>query len=294
MKTMIKFPKIKQFRQVINDINHAAIITPEKDNAGFATFAYSIEEDLVNMMREVAVANKIDLKTFTISVYGEWAGTGIQKGVAISKLEKSFFVFGVKVSDTTNEDFDDYWIDSATFKIEEKRVFNILDFETYTVDVDFSMPQLSQNIFAEITQRVEEQCPVGKYFEIDGIGEGVVWTARYQNKYYRFKVKGQKHAVTKVRKLAKIDTEKLNSINEFVDYAVTENRMQQGIEKVFGDSMAIDRTKMGDFIRWIIKDITEEESDTMIANDLAPKDVNKYISSRAREWFFELESSLYL
>ena len=35
-------------------------------------------------------------------------------------------------------------------------------------------PKLSQNKLIEITEEVERQCPVGKYFNQTGIGEGVV------------------------------------------------------------------------------------------------------------------------
>ena len=201
-------------------------------------------------------------------------------------------MFGIKVSAINDESFDSYWIGFDDFRNEDKRVFNILDFETYSMDVDFNMPQLSQNALAEITTKVEKECPVAKRFGIDnGLGEGVVWSTTYKGKNYRFKVKGQKHSVTKVKKLASVDVEKLNSIKEFVDYAVTENRVNQGVQIIFGSSDNIDRKKMGDFLRWVISDITNEEGDTMKENDLSSKDVNKHISFKAREMFFKLESA---
>ncbi len=55
---------------------------------------------------------------------------------------------------------------------------------------------------------------------------------------------------------------------------------------MFG-SNELDVKKMGDFIRWFVKDIAEEEMDTMDKNNLEPKDVNKYISTKVREMFFE-------
>ena len=342
MIKIIKFPKIKQFRQVVSDINHASsyegldkdgnpiynnakkkpvvtfngtiklhgtnasfcyneklgfwtqsreqIITPESDNAGFSQFANSIKNDLITLIKDISTTQGIDLSESIISVYGEWAGKGIQKGVGISTLEKSFYTFGIKVSNLNNEDDKPYWIDFKGFRNEDLKVYNILDFPTFSVDVDFSMPQLSQNTFADITKDVEKECPVAKHFGVEnGLGEGVVWTANYKGNNYRFKVKGQKHSVTKVKKLASVDVEKLKTIQDFVEYAVTENRVEQGIKAIFGDG-DLDRSKMGDFLRWIIKDITSEESDTMSENSLEPKDVNKYISFRAREMFFKLES----
>ena len=106
---------------------------------------------------------------------------------------------------------------------------------------------------------------------------------------HRFKVKGDKHSVTKVKKLANVDIEKLTSIKEFVDYSVTENRFNQAIENVFGKE-ELDVKKMGDFIRWFVKDIASEEMDTMVENGLEPKDVNKYISTKVREMFFKAQN----
>ena len=49
---------------------------------------------------------------------------------------------------------------------------------------------------------------------------------------------------------------------------------------------------MGDFLRWIVKDINSEKMDTMVDNGLEPKDVNKYISNKAREMFFKLQDEI--
>jgi hypothetical protein len=147
------------------------------------------------------------------------------------------------------------------------------------------MPQLIQNKLGEITEAVEKECPVAKAFGFSGVGEGVVWSVEYKGINYRFKVKGEKHSVSKVKTLAAVDTEKLNSIAEFVGYAVTENRFNQAIEKVFGDRTKMDIKQMGDLIKWMVNDILKEELDTMSANGLEPKDVNKYISAKTREMF---------
>ena len=62
--------------------------------------------------------------------------------------------------------------------------------------------------------------------------------------------------------------------------------MQQGIAKVFTEvGEEIDIKKLGDFLRWIVKDIMKEETDVLVANNLEPKDVNSSISNIARTWF---------
>jgi len=266
------------------------IITVEKDNAGFAFFAESRKSEFLTLLEILADEDdNIDAEC-TISIYGEWAGKGIQKGVGISQLDKAFYVFGVKVSKPQDEEFNSYWIDSSNVRNTECRIFNVEDYETYSIDVDFNMPQLAQNKCGEITEKVENECPISKAFGIDnGLGEGVVWSVEYKDSVHRFKVKGDKHSVTKVKKLASVDIEKLKTIQDFINYSVTENRFNQAIENVFGKE-DLDVKKMGDFIRWFVKDITSEEMDTMVENGLETKDVNKYISTKVREMFFKAQN----
>ena len=42
------------------------------------------------------------------------------------------------------------------------------------------------------------------------------------------------------------------------------------------------------YFKMVDTDITKEEMDTMAANNIEPKDVNKYVSSKVREMFFKL------
>ena len=150
------------------------------------------------------------------------------------------------------------------------------------------MPQLVQNDLSELTIKVEEECPVAKEFGFEGIGEGIVWTAEFKDNVYRFKVKGEKHSSSKVKTLANVNVEKLEGIQKFVDYAVTESRFKQALENVFPNQEPIDVKKMGEVIRWVVTDVIKEEMDTMVENQVEPKEVNKYISSKVREMFFKL------
>ena len=270
------------------------IITPEHDNAGFAFFAHTHETEFLRMFFDVAAKEDIDLHKNTISIYGEWAGKGIQKGVGISEIPKSFFIFGVKITPhtETEEELKEnpaYWVDGSYLRNNEVKIFNIEDFPTYEMEIDFNMPQLVQNDLADLTIAVEEQCPVANHFGAVGIGEGVVWTCEFKGVVHRFKVKGEKHSSSKVKTLASVDIEKLNSISDFITYAVTESRFNQALENTFPNNEPIDVKKMGDLIRWVVNDVIKEESDTLAKNGLEPKDVNKYVSAAVREMFFKLE-----
>lgn len=262
------------------------ILTVDNDNHGFAFFVESKKQLFKDYLEALSEYFQIDLDDFTISVYGEWAGEGVQKTVGVSKLPKAFYIFGAKVSKIGDEDFKSYWIDTLLFESRGDKIYNLDCFQNYELEVDFNNPEISQNKLIDITEAVENECPVAKELGVDnGVGEGVVWSVEYKGTVHRFKVKGEKHSVTKVKKLASVDTERMNNIQEFVEYAVTENRFKQAIEETFGKE-DLDVKKLGDLIRWVIKDVMSEELDTMAENGLEPKDVNKFISGKVREMFF--------
>jgi hypothetical protein len=269
------------------------IITPEKDNAGFAFFVESHKEAFKKFASQIDSLGMFDVRHNIVTIYGEWAGGNIQKGVGISNLPKSFFIFGVKVTPITQTEEEArqkpaYWIPSHYLKSPEDNIYNIEDFPTWTIDIDFNMPQLVQNKLSELTLAVEEECPVAKAFGFSGIGEGIVWSTTLNGNVHRFKTKGEKHSSSKVKTLAAVDTEKLESIQSFVEYAVTESRFNQALENVFPNEEPIENKKLGDVIRWVVNDVIKEEMDTMTDNKIEPKDVNKYISSKVRDMFFKL------
>ena len=133
----------------------------------------SLEQDNANFMMAMMGKNLdflfsgIEFDDYC-AVYGEWCGWNIQKGVAINGLPKMFVIFGIKV--------DDEWVDLPSWKYDnENGIYNILQFPTYDVEIDFNNPELIQNKLIEDTLAVEDECPVGKYFGVSGIGEGIVY-----------------------------------------------------------------------------------------------------------------------
>lgn len=269
------------------------IITIESDNAGFAFFAHANEDFFVKSLKEFAEANGIDLDTNSITVYGEWAGEGVQKGTGINNQPKSLFVFGVKVSKPGDEDFKSYWINASEFpRNPEKNIYNIYDFKTYEVEIDFSRPDLAQNKMIEIMQEVEKECPVAKELGHEGIGEGNVWTVEFKGEVYRFKIKGEKHAgKSKVKTLKPVDSEKLNKIHDIVNKVTPTWRLDQMVTEScdLNNGGHIDRSKLGDYLRMVIKDVMKEEMEIISEAGLEPKDINKYISQVAKDYFFDRE-----
>jgi len=261
------------------------IITVESDNHGFAHFCESRKNIIMELLRNTTDELSSDLSDIgIISIFGEFCGRGIQKGVAISQLPPMFVIFAVKIVPAGVA--SSFYIEPKGLRSADDRIFNITDFDTYSVNVDFNYPELAQAEFIDIVEKVEAQCPVGKKLGVEGIGEGVVWVGFHDGVWHVFKTKGSLHSVSHVKTVAAVDVEKVSSIMEFCDYSVTENRMRQAIDEIFistGEEITIKR--MGDFLRWVVKDIAKEEMDVLLKNELTMKDVSRSISNKARPWF---------
>ena len=162
------------------------IISVEHDNAGFAFFVES-HKDVFKGMFETLDIRDADY----ITIFGEWTGGNIQKGVAINGLPKMFVIFAVKLSYEENEVNTNYFLtndETKHLKNPETLIFNVLDFENYTIDVDFENPLLAQNKLIELTLAVENECPVGKAFGNIGTGEGIVWKAETEEISLQLKI----------------------------------------------------------------------------------------------------------
>ncbi len=268
-----------------------SIITPDNDNAGAAFFMETNKAVFMDLFNSVKEKYNIDTANNTISIYAEWAGKGIQKGVGINNLPKSMFIIGLKISPfIMDSETPAYWLDSSFLKSPENNIFNIEDYKTYTIDIDFNAPQLSQNKILEMTLEVEEECPVAKAFGYCGIGEGLVVSHRNANgTVLRFKSKGLKHAgASKVKTLKHVDDEKINKIIDVVNEVCTHPRLEQMLDKTFDtlNGGKLDIKRLGEFIKNVLADITKEESDIIAESGLIPKDINSKVSEVSRNFYF--------
>jgi len=249
------------------------VLTYKKDNAGF--YAAMTSKDL-----SALTPNWDEESVDTIVVYGEWCGGNIQKGVAINGLPKMFVVFSVLIGDE--------WVIPAKYFSEDitsQSIYSIQQFPTYPILIDFNCPEIAQEEIVKTTLAVEEKCPVAAYFGKEGIGEGLVYS-EVHNRGLRFKSKGDKHSVSNVTTIAAVDVEAIASMREFVTLAVTENRLKQGLEYLREQGLPITQRSTGDYIRWVVTDVTKEELDTITKSGFEAKKLNPLISQRAKEFYF--------
>ena len=84
-------------------------ITLENDNCGFARWAEFQKDCFLEFGGLILDFCEGKYSGLDIVIYGEWAGKGIQKNVAVSELGKFFYIFGVKIV-TGEEDGDHIWL----------------------------------------------------------------------------------------------------------------------------------------------------------------------------------------
>jgi hypothetical protein len=286
------------------------VLTVVDDNYGFAKFAHVNKE----VFTDILSSAQDTFQQFGIthySVFGEWCGQGVQKNVGISEVPKMFVIFGIvawagTVDEVTGEQHRLYFTpeqlkhtlsyakEIAGFNGTEwpTNIFTKYDFKTFTLDIDFNQPELAQNKLSELTIEVEQECPVAKHFDVTGLGEGIVWSCvsqGYNSSRFMFKVKGEKHSSSKVKTLASVDIEKVNSVNEFAETVVTESRLNQGLEYLKVHNITIEPKSTPQFLKWISDDVVKEETDTLVASNLEIKDVMSRVKHVARIWFLAQE-----
>lgn len=273
------------------------IISVMDDNAGSATWGTAHREELNVMFDRIAKLDTISKPTDLIQIYGEYGGGNIQKGVGLTKLPKSFFVFAIRVSDTAES--TQWFSKDEVLAVFERGIENmhcIYDFKPWEIEIDFNHPETAQNQLIEWTMEVERDCPiaralVGPDCTDELVGEGIVFSISagqdlpFDCSSYKFKVKGTKHSVTKVKTLAAVDVERVKSIDEFVDKTVTENRLSQGIDKMLEMGLEIEPKNIGAYIRWVASDVFKEELDTLVESGLTTKEVSGKLSTKARNYF---------
>ena len=266
------------------------MIKPGKDNAGSAMFVHAKSEAFETIFQNIAEHYDIDLDNNSIYIWGEWAGKGIQSGVGISELPKSYYIFACKVNPNDPE-IEEYWVDENLDFIQDNDnlIFNINQFKKYDIEIDFENPQLSQNKMIELMEEVEKECPVAKQLGIDnGVGEGIVFKFTYANSRHVFKVKGEKHAgKSKVKVLKPIDEAYHKLTNEIAEKVTPVWRLEQIYQNVFDtlNGGKGDIKKTGEFLKAMFADIIKEELDLLAENGLTLKDINGKVAKISKVWF---------
>jgi RNA ligase len=191
---------------------------------------------------------------------GEWAGKGIQKHVGVCHLPHLYTIFNLKI--------DGNWHDIRTFQsvsLPANRIFNICDFRTYTLTVRMTSLEdvrRADNQMVACVEEIDVKCPVAEKFDILGKGEGIVFTAFPCNpspQLRNFKIKGPSFQMVNSSKISHLPTETAAKISAFVEYAVSDARLDQGMEYLAEMGIPVEGRSTGKYISWVVRDVLKEE-----------------------------------
>lgn len=286
------------------------VIADTQDNQG--TRALLSKAPLHQLIDEILRIKGAD--TFKeIYIAGEVAGKGIQKGVAISEMERFFAIFNIRVNGE--------WVDMREFNtvsIPSYRIFNIAQYPTFTITADFRIdttPVLEKMM--EYTMNVAKECPFGASFmgkdgkKFSGVGEGIVWTLveskdserpLKKDILWNFKTKGEQFSTTNATHTSGNNPKAVNTsispaVMLFADYALTDRRFEQGLEYLLSeqsrkgvpepDQNPLDIKGIGQFLKWVADDAIKEERNKMKELNADEKGVRKECGARAKAWFLQ-------
>jgi len=297
---------INRTNGVVTAQSRNSFLMPEgSDNAGFRTY----------VEKSKTFWESVGKGDFT--VFGEWAGPGVQKGVALTQIGKKIFaIFAILIDDRLmvspeyilkflggpNDELFYVlpWCVDETKQEENAASAESLKWSKNCIEIDWKEPAevLSQKI-APINKWVEEveKCDpwVKSVFNVEGTGEGLVF---YPTSFllrndsgsmmledfsnWAFKAKGEEHKNIKTAKPVQVDAEKAVGADAFAELVLTEARLQQGATAV-----GVEIKNTGKFVAWCIADVQKETTAELEASNLTWELVQKPLTNLARKWFIE-------
>lgn len=278
------------------------VLGPGRDEQGnkldpFGFYRFVTGEAQARAVREIEAsirgAHRVS-PDHELYLYGEWCGPGIMRGVAVNKLsDKQWVLFGARVVGPDRDEYLDA-IDPFGDRYAEARIFSIADGPVWELEIDFSSDRSKQEALdqaVEIVSEVERCCPWAARFGIEGLGEGVVWLPvgdHWGREDLYFKVKGVKHSKVKTKRdKPQVTPEVLKDISEFVEFSVTEGRLEQGLEVLTDKGISVEMRSVGEFIKWVSQDVQRECGPELEASKLEWKQVAKAVTTKARLFFIE-------
>ncbi|MEK0324106.1 MAG: RNA ligase family protein [Nitrosopumilus sp.] len=280
------------------------------DNFGFAAWVKENEK--------IFLYSYTGMTEHCYTIFGEWAGKGIQKSDAISKTDRAFHVFMVTVQDATGkvlgcftspEEIEDLWL----YKIvEEIDNLHVIPWAGPELIINASNTELNGPEINNINKMVEmcsERCEYTfKHFGIEEGGEGFVYYSTvfegdieacaasspihakdllaWQGNFM-FKAKGENHTVEKGSKPAAIDPLVLAQQSDFTQRFCTDARLAQGAKEVNEGSEDYSRRETGKFIAWVCSDVHKETEHEREEAEVNWKAISKGIATYARRWYLE-------
>jgi hypothetical protein len=255
-------------------------------------------------------------------IYGEWAGPGIHKNVAVTQIEeKQFFVFAVRVLAVDPKDGDDHahsrWITDPTdigFTLRSYRLplperLHVVPWHGPNKIIRFTDHTALANQAEEMNADVDQIDKVDplmlSMFNVEGHGEGLVYYPRIPGPFlttrefetfaflttkefetFAFKVKGGSHQAGKGgAKEARVGLTIPANAYDFAEAQVHDARLDQAFHAILGEDV-LEMKHTGRIIGWVCKDIADETAQELEEADLTWKQVQGVIAEKVRTAVF--------
>ena len=261
------------------------VLTLENDNAGFARWVSELPfKDFV-------------FDGMTWILYGEWAGQGIQKNDAVTKIgKKAFFPICLRrIYSDDRPDRVDHEESSIKLALESMGLADHPDIHIipkigeHSICLNGDQNHLTQ-VETYVNKIVEsfEICDpyIQKEFGVEAAGEGVVFYPDTNDwdtyKNLMFKAKTEAHRVNKSKSAASMKVEVSPDVADFADRFATIQRFEQAMTEL---NTGFDMKAMGQFLKWVNTDIIKESKDELEESELEWKECAKEITNVSRGWF---------
>ena len=215
-------------------------LSENNTNNGFYNFVIDNIDDFKDLRSKICGDEVI--------IYGEYAGTGINKGAAICYTPRKFYVFKILVDDIEVPlTFENY-----------ENIKNIKHYKTFTAQ---SLEEVDK-----FTNEVLKECPVTKQeFDISGNGEGIVWVDENGT---RWKTKWDKPD----------NPPKVKTPKNSKDYSQFDESLKECLQIWRYEQFINDADTIPEFIKLIIEDCIKEVDFGKPFGELE-KDQRKYLNS---------------
>jgi hypothetical protein len=272
-------------------MSRAKVITPTDDNAGFAAWVEERKDQIT----------KCGSPDHTVVICGEWCGPGINRGVGICKIpNKIFAVFALRLIDD-EDGRDTIIVDPVGLHARCGHIDGVYvipwydDGKTYDISWKATTEELQPilDVVNADVNAIEARDPfVANTFDVDGIGEGLVFYPKVDDESATFatltwKAKGKEHQTVNARP-AEADPIASKDAEAFAQLVVTPARLEQGAREVAGGELKFDVKNMGPFLGWIAKDVAKETPAELASSKLNAKVAAKACTMLARNWYLDM------
>ena len=285
----------------ITPLKRTSFISPQDDNYDFAKWVGDNLDFFADIFCHLAPP------AVDVTVFGEWAGKGIQKSDAISKIEnKSFFIFSIRVDDEFIVDPIDLCSVCTSKGLKIPPHAYILPWATPELKVNFSTAISVHEFIDEVNLIIEPLTQIDPYvrdfFDIEDSGEGMVFYPLSTSCFisdkmfdFVFKAKVEAHRMSgNKNKAAEADPILHDNAEKFAREYVTDARLAQALSEVYPgrDMSEASRKDTGPILAWICRDVMNESEATLEASGMTWKQVAKAVTSQASHKYSQFLESL--